>query len=85
MIVRPPDRQKFEAAMREADQPGQAEGAWDQFWGRHEGDPALYIVGGKWQSHEAMHRWTDKVGPDFNAKAGTEGVEWQTMTWEIVE
>ncbi len=85
IVIRPPDPERFEAAIREFGWPGEADGAWDQFFGKREGDPSLYVIAGKWDSHEAMHRYTDRIGGAFNARAGTEDAEWQTLTWEIIE
>lgn len=84
MTVRPLDPARFEATLREFGMPGPADGAGKHFVGRREGDPGLYIIGGEWESHEAMHRYTDRVGEAFNARAGTEGVEWETQVWEII-
>jgi hypothetical protein len=31
-----------------------------------------------------MHAYSEKTGDEFNAKAGTEGVEWETKVYQIV-
>ena len=83
MVVRPPDPAKFEAAAKESigEKP---DGLIEQWFGRLESDPGLYAFGGVWQSHDAMHAYSEKIGDEFNAKAGTEGVEWETKVWEIM-
>lgn len=81
MSVRPPDPAKFEAAIKEDFARGLPSGAKNGFWAKSENDPSLYIVAGEWDSHDAMHAYSEKVGEDFNRRAGTEGVEWETHVW----
>lgn len=83
MTVRPPDTTKFEAAAKESFAQGLPAGCTSQFWGRLEEDPGIYIVAGEWESHGAMHKFSDEVGPKFNAAAGTEGAAWETQVFEI--
>lgn len=88
MTVKPPDPGKFEAASKESikeDQKNKPKGLQMQFLGRVEGAPGTFIFGSVWDSHEDMHAHTEKIGDDFNAKAGTEGVEWETKVYEILE
>lgn len=84
MTVRPPDPAKFEAASKEELAKGLPPGAKSQFLGKLEGDPGLFIWAGEWESHDAMHAYSEKTGDDFNAKAGTEGVEWETKVFQIL-
>lgn len=81
MTVRPPEAGKFEAAVKEEFSQGLPPGAKTQFWAKSENDPGLYILAGEWESHDAMHAYSEKTGEDFNSKAGTEGVEWETHVW----
>lgn len=84
MSVRPPDGAKFEVATKEHLARPRAKGLEMQFFGKKEDDPGTYILGGVWDSHESMHRYSDEVGEDFNARAGTEGVEWETQVYTIL-
>lgn len=82
MTVRPPDQAKFEAACKEAMKQGTPPGAKSNFWAKSESDPGLYVWAGEWESHDAMHAFSEKTGDDFNKSAGTEGVEWETHIWQ---
>lgn len=83
MTVKPPDPAKFEAAIKE-EQGKKPKGLEMQFYGRVEGDPSTFVVGGVWGSHDDMHAHSEKIGDEFNAKAGTEGVEWETKVYQIL-
>jgi quinol monooxygenase YgiN len=45
-------------------------------------EPGLMTLMSEWESHDAMHAASEKVGGSFNAEAGTEGLEWVTNIWE---
>jgi quinol monooxygenase YgiN len=45
-------------------------------------DPGMMSLISEWESHDAMHAASEKVGDAFNAEAGTEGLEWTTHIWE---
>jgi hypothetical protein len=78
--VGPVDWSKFQAAMQwGTTQP--AEGRRSSRIYRSEGDPANILIVEEWDSHDAMHRYTDRVGEEFNRRAGTEGLNWQTGVW----
>lgn len=81
MTVRPPDPMRFEEACRKAFSEGLPPGCTSQFWARSTNDPSTYVVAGEWENHDAMHEFSEKTGDDFNAMAGTEGVEWETHVW----
>jgi quinol monooxygenase YgiN len=49
---------------------------------RGESDPTRVLVVEEWDSHDSMHRYQARVGADFNKRAGTEGMEWQSGVWE---
>ena len=34
-----------------------------------------------WESHDHMHASSEKYGDQFNAEAGTEGLDWETRIW----
>ncbi len=48
---------------------------------RSEGDPKVVLVTQEWDSHDAFHASSDKVGDEFNRRAGTEGLDWRTGVW----
>jgi len=83
MTVKPPDGARFEKAFRESPMTGAPDEPRNMFCARSESDPGRYLLGGEWDSHDAMHRHTERVGADFNARAGTDGLEWETAIWEI--
>ncbi len=35
----------------------------------------------EWDSHDQMHEASEKYGDQFNAEAGTEGLDWTTHIW----
>jgi hypothetical protein len=35
----------------------------------------------EWDSHDAFHESSEEVGDEFNRRAGTEGLEWETHIW----
>lgn len=82
MQVGPVDWEKFRAAVEwGATQP--ATGRTSARLYRSHGDPSRVFVVEEWDSHDAMHRYQDAVGDEFNRRAGTEGLEWQTGVWEL--
>jgi hypothetical protein len=48
---------------------------------RLERDPAYVLVIDEWESHAAFHAFADRVGPEFNQRAGTTGLPWQDEVW----
>ena len=50
---------------------------------RSEEDPSQVFVVEEWDSHDSMHAYQDKLGDEFNRRAGTEGLEWQTGVWDM--
>jgi len=48
---------------------------------RSEHDPARVLVIDEWQAHEAFDRFAERVGGEFNARAGTDGLAWQDEVW----
>lgn len=84
MSVRPPDPMRFETAAKQAFAAGLPPGCLSQRWGRMESDPGVYLIAGEWESHDAMHVFSEETGDAFNASAGTDGVEWETRVVEIL-
>ena len=82
MKVGPVDWAKFRAAAEWLD--GQdSPGLSSSEIYRSEGDQDSVLVVQKWDSHDAMHTVTERVGPEFNQRAGTEGLEWETGIWAL--
>ncbi len=48
---------------------------------RSEENPNMLLVMQEWDSHDAFHAGSDKVGDEFNRRAGTEGLDWRTGVW----
>ena len=46
-----------------------------------ESDPNEVTLLEEWESHDQMHEASEKYGDQFNATAGTEGLEWETRIW----
>ena len=82
MEVGPVDWQKFADAMEWA-KSVPANGRSSGRIYRSEHDPNHVLIVEEWDSHDAMHRYQDQTGDEFNRRAGTEGLEWQTGTWDL--
>ena len=52
---------------------------------RGESDASQVLIVEQWDSHDSMHRYQDQAGEEFNRRASTEGLDWQTGVWEIAE
>ena len=37
-----------------------------------------------WESHDHMHAASEEYGEQFNADAGTEGLDWDTKIWHLI-
>jgi hypothetical protein len=46
-----------------------------------ENQPGLVSMIAEWDSHDQMHAASEKMGDEFNADAGTEGLDWTTHVW----
>jgi hypothetical protein len=57
-------------------------GARNQATHQDQSDPTMVSKISEWDSHDAMHEASEKYGDQFNAEAGTEGLEWETRIWE---
>jgi heme-degrading monooxygenase HmoA len=82
MKVGPVDWEKFRAAtewLNGQDSPGLAS---SEVY-RSEADPGNVLVVQKWDSHDSMHAVSERVGPEFNRRAGTEGLDWETGVWAL--
>jgi heme-degrading monooxygenase HmoA len=50
---------------------------------RAEGDQNTVLVLEEWESHDAWHDYANKVGEEFQSRAGTEGLDWQDTIWVL--
>lgn len=48
---------------------------------RNEKDPSLVLDLEEWDSHDVWMQTADQVGEEFNERAKTEGLEWETFIW----
>jgi quinol monooxygenase YgiN len=81
MRVRAPDVERFRKAYAEweprlGDLGGKSVGVYQA-----ESDPNEVTLLEEWESHDHMHEASEKYGDQFNATAGTEGLEWETRIW----
>jgi hypothetical protein len=52
---------------------------------RSEADPRMVLVIDEFASHGAFHEFAGRVGAEFNRRAGTEGLAWQTEVWTAAD
>jgi quinol monooxygenase YgiN len=84
MQVGPVDAKKFDSAVEElGSRP--FPGLKSRRVLHSESDPSNVLMIEEWESHDAFHAASDEAGDEFNAKAGTEGLEWVTGVWEMPE
>jgi len=82
--VGPVDWPKFKAAidwLKSAPAPGR--GSSEVY--RGESDASQVLIVERWDSHDAMHAYQDQVGEEFNRRAATGELDWQTGVWELAE
>jgi hypothetical protein len=84
MQVGPVDWSKFKAAMDWAKGFPATGRSYSRVY-RSEEDPNQVFVVEEWDSHDTMHSFTDQLGEEFNRRAGTEGMQWQTGVWQLAE
>jgi len=80
MQVGPVDWGKFKAAVDWANAQAAAGHIGRKVY-RAEDDSSTVLVLEEWESHEAFHKMADALGPEFNRRAGTEGLEWIDRSW----
>jgi quinol monooxygenase YgiN len=84
MQVGPVDWSKFTGALDALkDEPAPGRHSSEVY--RSQSDPAMVLIVERWDSHDAMNAYQERVGDDFNARAGTEGMDWQTGLWELAD
>jgi hypothetical protein len=80
MRVTPPDVEKFKAAYAEWEPRLGDFGARSLGVYQAEGSGEVTLLE-EWESHDSMHEASEKYGDEFNAAAGTEGLDWETRIW----
>ena len=50
---------------------------------RAEGDQSKVLVVEEWESHDAWHDYANKVGEEFQSRAGTAGLDWDDTIWVL--
>lgn len=80
-IVRVPDVDRFKAAWEEYAAQFESDGSTNGALYQAESDPNLIGMFSEWDSHDAMMESSEKRGEEFQAKAGTEGLDWETRIW----
>ena len=84
MEVGPVDWPKFKAAidwLRSTPAPGRRS---SELY-RGEADAGRMLIVEQWDSHAAMHAYQEQVGEEFNRRAATGELDWQTGAWELAE
>ena len=76
-----PDVERFKAAWVELEQAARSDGAVNGALFQSENDPNEITAFSEWASHDEMHASSEKRGEEFQAKAGTEGLDWETRIW----
>ncbi len=84
MQVGPVDWTKFKAAI-DGLKGTSAPGRRSSEVYRGESDASQVLIVEQWDTHDAMHKYQDQVGEEFNRRAGTEGLDWQMGVWELAE
>ncbi|MFN2543025.1 MAG: antibiotic biosynthesis monooxygenase [Actinomycetota bacterium] len=79
--VRVPDVEKFRSAWEELAPLAQQDGARNNALYQSESDPNELAMFAEWASHDEMHASSEKRGEEFQSKAGTEGLDWETRIW----
>jgi quinol monooxygenase YgiN len=81
MTVRPPDWNAFRDTVKWATSLERPAGVHSTQVYRREGDPSLVLDLEEWDSHDIWMQFADKVGEEFNERAKTGGLEWETFIW----
>jgi len=76
-----PDLDRFKAAFEKWRDAFEQDGAREQRLYRSESDQHEITMMAEWESHDAMMKSSDQRGDEFQADAGTEGLEWETRIW----
>jgi len=76
-----PDVERFKGAFEKWRKTFEEDGARSQQLYVAEAQPNEITMLAEWDSHDAMMESSDRRGDDFQADAGTEGLEWETRIW----
>jgi quinol monooxygenase YgiN len=79
--VRVPDVDRFKAAIEKWRPKFEADGARNAELYTAENDPNEIGWFAEWDSHDQMMEASEKHGEEFQADAGTEGLDWETRIW----
>jgi quinol monooxygenase YgiN len=79
--VRVPDVERFRTAWETARPLFEQDGSSNNALFQAENDPTELGMFGQWASHDAMMESSEKRGEQFQAEAGTEGLDWETRIW----
>jgi hypothetical protein len=79
--VRVPDVERFKAAVGKWREKFEADGARDPQLYASESDPNEIGWFTEWDSHDQMMESSERHGEEFQADAGTEGLDWETRIW----
>ena len=82
MQVGPVDWAKFKSAT-EWGQTQLAPGLLSSKVYRSEGDTQTVLIVEEWESHDAFHGFADRVGEEYNDRAGTGALNWQDNVWVL--
>jgi len=81
MTVRPPDWNAFKETVAWMHSLPKPKGLHSAHTYRREGEPGLVLELEEWDSHDIWMETADQVGEDFNKRAKTEGLDWETFIW----
>lgn len=81
MIVKVPDYEKFKAAYEWMMSRAKPAGSYSYRLMRQVGDENNLTLLQEWDSHDRWMEVADEIGEEFNRRAGTEGLDWQTYIW----
>jgi quinol monooxygenase YgiN len=81
MTVRPTDWKAFKEAVAWAIDRPRPKGLHSTQVYRREGDPDLVLDLEEWDSHDIWMQFADQIGEEFNKRAKTEGLDWETFIW----
>jgi len=79
--VKVPDVEQFKTAWEEMAPLFEQDGSTNNALYQAESDPNELAMFGEWASHDAMMESSEKRGEEFQGKAGTEGLDWETRIW----
>ena len=81
MTVSPPDWKAFSDTVAWAIDRPRPKGLHSTQVYRREGNPGLVLDIEEWDSHDIWMEFADGVGEEFNRRAKTEGLDWETFIW----